>query len=508
MNTGILSWYSKENMIITKSEYMMYLRHPALLWLKKHDKSKLPIIDENTQAMFDAGNTFEIYAQKLFPDGKRLGFTNYGEYLSLPARTTQALTEGTKTIFQGRFEHNQLTFICDVITVVGEKEVDLYEIKSSTKANDGHELDLAFQMVVLESLGYRMNTISVIHVNNQYVRNGDINPKEFTNVVDITNAVTSRRDETKRQIERALKVANASTIPGISPALCKLGSLKDWISVYRGFVSVPDDSIYDLCRLNAELVGKLETAGVKKIIDIPEDIVLGEKQQWQVTATKTDRVLIENEKIKEFLDGFCYPLYFLDYETLASVVPYFDGLKPYEQLPFQYSLHILDEPGSELRQVEYLHKDNTNPAEALSKSLKEHIGTSGSVITWNASFEMGCNTLMGTMLPEYKNFFEQVNERVIDLMLPFSSGWYIDKHFGGSTSIKKVLPVLVPDLSYQSLGIHEGAGAQRLWMDAVLYGKREQEKEKILSDLIAYCGLDTLAMVEIWRYLKKNSRMS
>lgn len=154
-----------------------------------------------------------------------------------------------------------------------------------------------------------------------------------------------------------------------------------------------------------------------------------------------------------------------------------------------------------MKHISYLHKDDSNPAEALSQSLKQHIGTKGSVITWNMSFEKSCNTLLGTLLPHYRDFFEEVNSRVVDLMLPFSNGWYVDKNFLGSASIKKVLPVLVPELSYAALGIHEGAAAQRLWMEAVLYGKRDGEKEQILVDLFEYCGLDTLAMVEIYRYL-------
>jgi len=118
---------------ISKSEYMMFLKHPAWLWLKKHDKDKLPPVDDNTQAIFDAGHMFESYAEQLFPGGVNIGFNNYNEYLSLPERTTKALNGGAKTIFQGRFEHDQLTFICDIIDVVGKNEVDLYEIKSSTK---------------------------------------------------------------------------------------------------------------------------------------------------------------------------------------------------------------------------------------------------------------------------------------------------------------------------------------------------------------------------------------
>jgi len=123
-------------MQVSKSEYMMFLRQPAWLWLKKHDKAKLPAVDAGTQAMFDAGHNFEQYAEALFPGGVTIGFTNYNEYLSLPERTEKALRDGATTIFQGRFEFGQLTFICDVVTVVGEMEVDLFRDQIQHQGQD------------------------------------------------------------------------------------------------------------------------------------------------------------------------------------------------------------------------------------------------------------------------------------------------------------------------------------------------------------------------------------
>ena len=488
-------------MQISKSEYMMFLRQPAWLWLKKHDKDKLPPVDDNTQAIFDAGHMFESYAEQLFPGGVSLGFNNYNEYLSLPERTTKALDDGAKTIFQGRFEHDQLTFICDVIDVVSEKEIDLYEIKSSTKAKPDHEYDLAFQMVVLEACGFTVRNIVVIHVNNEFVRDGEVDPKELTGTTDITEAVKSKREFTKNKIEAALKVVNSTTRPSISPAHARLGSFNEWLGIYKSLVDVEPESIYDLVSVGAEKTGELEKLGIKKLIDIPDDFKLTPKQDLQIKVTRLNEPIINKDKIKEYLDTFVYPLYFFDYETLMSIVPYFDGMKPYKQYPFQYSLHILDSPDAELRHKEFLQRENTSPLEPLSKTLKSQIGDSGSVITWNMSFEKSCNTLNGTMLPEYAEFYDKLNERIVDLMIPFSNSWYAHKDFKGSASIKSVLPVLVPELSYKVLGIQEGGAAQRLWMEAVLDGKRDGEKDQILSHLVEYCGLDTLAMVRIFEKL-------
>lgn len=488
-------------MQISKSDYMLFLKHPAWLWLKKHDPKKLPPVDASTQAIFDTGHAFEPYAESLFPGGIQLGFSDYDEYRTLPKRTNQLLEDGVKTIFQGRFEYQDLTFICDIIQVVDDKTVDLIEIKSSTSAKPEHEFDLAFQMVVLEGCGFTVRNISVVHVNNKYVRQGDIDAKGITSTTGITEKVKAKREATKGYIKEALKVANSSTIPDISPKHARLNSFTEWLGIYRLLTDVEPDSIYDLCSVGAKNVDELESLGITKLIDIPDDFKLNAKQTLQLKATKSGEPIVDKVKIKEFLDSLVFPLYFFDYETLMSLVPYFDDMRPYKQYPFQYSLHVLESPDSELKHLEYLHKDNSNPAESLSKTLKSQIGDKGSVITWNMSFEKGCNDLIGSMLPEYTDFYKNLNERIVDLMIPFSNGYYVDKRFKGSASIKKVLPVLVPELSYKTLGIQEGTAAQRLWMEAILDGKRDNEKDQILSNLTEYCGLDTLAMVEIYKKL-------
>ena len=492
-------------MTLSKSDYLLFLKHPAWLWLKKHDKAKLPEVDDNQQATFDAGHLFEKYAEKLFECIVTVGFNenHYDEYLSMPQRTKVALYERVTTISQARFEKDNLTCICDILVKVGANIFDLYEIKSSTKVKPEHEFDLAFQMVVLESCGYKVNNIFVIHVNNAFVRNGAIDAKLLTTITDVTEKVKAKREETITNIQKALQIMNSSVMPDISLSLARGDVVKEWLNIYRGLTTVEPESIYDLCSATKDTIGKLEVLKIKRLIDIHDEFPLTEKQRLQVLATKNGEEIIDRMKIKQFLETLIFPLYFLDYETLASIVPYFDELRPYQQLPFQYSLHMLDKPHGNLIQYTYLHKQNSNPAQDLSKSLQLHIGDKGSVLAWNASFEKSCNVSMGKLLPEFKSFYADLNNRVVDLMIPFSSSWYVHKDFGGSASIKKVLPVLVTELSYKELGIHDGASAQRLWMEAVLDGKRDGEKEQILGDLEKYCKLDTLAMVEIYRQLLK-----
>jgi len=483
---------------------MLFLRHPAWLWLKKHQKEKLPAHDENTQAIFDAGHDFEGYAEELFPEAAKLGFSDYNEYVSLPARTTVALNAGVKTILQGRFEAEGITCVFDVLDRVTEDTFDLIEIKSSSKVKPEHEYDLAFQLAVLSKAGIKVRNVAVIHANSEYVREGDIDSNQLTEKTDVTGKVHALFEVTEEQIKKAFDILSQSEMPDISPRFAnqlnipRVQWMSEWMDIYKSLNPDLDPySIYSLSYPSAEQIGKLEDLGITLLRDIPEEECLRDKQLAQVRTTRENKRILEKEKIKELLDTSQYPLYFFDYETFSSVIPDFDGLSPYKDYPFQYSLHIIDSPGGEARHTEYLHQENSNPMPALLEKLKQDIGDTGTVLTWNMSYEKGCNDRMAHLYPEYKKFLESLNGRIMDLMTPFDKMWFFDKDFFGSASVKYVLPVLCPELSYKELEISDGLASRRTWTQTFLQGKNQEKKEQIVSDLSKYCTLDTFAMVRI-----------
>lgn len=173
-------------MQLSKSDYLMFRKHPAWLWLKKNRKHVLPPPAATLQALFDAGHEYEHYAEQLFPDAVRLGFDSFAEYQSLPTRTRRALDKGATTIFQGRFEHGPTTCIIDVLKRAEDGSFDLYEIKSSTSVKADHILDLAFQVNVLEGAGIKVRKISVVHVDRDYVRHGRIDIRQLSRIADVT----------------------------------------------------------------------------------------------------------------------------------------------------------------------------------------------------------------------------------------------------------------------------------------------------------------------------------
>ena len=488
-------------MLISKSEYMLYCKHPAWLWIKKHAKDLLPPIDEALQARFDDGHAFEPFVEALYPNLIRLGFNSYSEYLEMPDKTAEAWDYGAEVVSQGRYESGSITCISDIVRRDGDAFI-LTEIKSSSSAKKEHELDLAFQKVVLESAGYPIKRCEVAHVNNSHVRRGDISSIELVGFTDITEEVDALIDGTKSRIEKAIRVAQANDMPDPSPEQAKLKSYEDWLGIRKKISPpLPDNSIHFLPNMDAEKSSKLVEDGINTVDEIKDWTVLKPSTQKYLAAKAEGKLVVDKDKLNSFLSEITYPVYYFDYEASQSLLPPWDGTRPYQQVPFQYSLHILREPNGELKHREYLHRDVSNPMPNLIDSLMENVGDEGSILVWYESYEKTRNNEMAEMYPDAASFLNAFNDRIIDLMKPFSQNMVRDEAFLGSSSIKKVLPALIPDLSYDDLGVQEGEAAARRWKEVTLGEVSDSECAKVYSDLIEYCKLDTLAMVKIHQKL-------
>ena len=182
----------------------------------------------------------------------------------------------------------------------------------------------------------------------------------------------------------------------------------------------------------------------------------------------------------------------------------FKQLTPYQQIPFQFSLHIIEKPGAKPEEYGYLHEGDFDPSESIIEELKELVSSKGSIIVWNKSFESKIHAELAVRHPEHKDFLVDLNFRIFDLMDIFRKQIYVHPDTRGKNSLKNVLPALVPGLSYKDLEIQEGATACQRWYDMVFGNSLvPSEKEKILDDLLKYCSLDTYAMYAIWKHLRE-----
>lgn len=380
-------------------------------------------------------------------------------------------------------------------------EIDIYEIKSASKVKDEHYDDVAFQKMTAERSGFTIRNCYVITMNGDYVRWGEIDAEQLFTTTDVTAEIAERMDVTSRQAKDAAAYLESVPVPSLVD-YCMDNKL-DCRFIKLHFPGLPEYTVFDIAFLKHDKRRELLSQGIVSITDVPDDFPLSKKQAIQVAAAKSGDVTIDREAISTVLNGLEYPLHFLDYETFAYAIPQFDGVKPFQQMCFQYSLHTLNEPGGELIHREFLSRGDDDPPRALAAHLKEAMsGGMGTVLVWYESFEKTRNTEMAVMFPEYAAFFEEVNAKTYDLMKIFADKLYIHPEFKGRSSIKKVLPVLVPSLSYSELGIGDGLAATIKWFRAATWTTMpDTERLAIFNDLQEYCELDTYAMVMIFNEL-------
>jgi len=266
---------------------------------------------------------------------------------------------------------------------------------------------------------------------------------------------------------------------------------------------IPDYSVHDIVRIG-QSKKKLEyfmDEQIYVIDDVPDDYKLGGAQELQVRAHKKQQLIISRDAIEEILGAYVFPLYFLDYETYAPAIPAFDRYSPYQRIPFQFSLHVLRDKDDKPEHVEFLRLDRSDPTAEVAELLEWHIDPKGTVVVWYAPFERGVNEEIGQRLPGSARQMQRINGQVQDLRDVFAKQHYVHPDFRGSTSIKAVMPVLVPELSYENLEIKEGATASEQWWKMTAQDTPARERERIADALRLYCGLDSYAMYAIWRKL-------
>jgi len=483
---------------LSKSDFLKYQGCPGYLWLWKNKRGVVPEDNpEDVEHRIEQGNEVESYAQKLFPGGLMLE----GKPTHTKVETEKAVANGAKVIFQATvITESGLLAKADIIER-DDEGWNLYEVKSTTEIKDNHLLDATFQKVAFTEAGYDINSVNIVYLNKEYTRHDKIRPDELF----IAENVDERVEKLLPNVAVAAKDAVAYINKPDEPRTCSCDqkAKSKHCPTFKYFHSnIPDYSIYNLNRATNKTIAPLVDMEIYNIHDIPDDYKLSEKQRNQVVVAQLGQPLIHPEMIKEELDQLVYPQYYLDYETISTAIPMFDGCKPYQQVPFQYSLHVLREAGGKLEHYEYLAREgNANPIPALLAQMRSEIGDTGSVIVWYKPFETTRNKEMAKMYPEYADFLTSVNERVYDLMDIFSKQYHVHPLFLGKTSIKYVLPVLVPELSYKSMEIQNGGIACLRWFQMATGAVPREQGDTIYRSLLKYCELDTLAMYKIYEHL-------
>ena len=418
-------------------------------------------------------------------------------------RTTRQLLANPEipAIFEGAFEHEGIIIKTDILQRRKESLWRLVEVKSASDLKDQYVQDVAIQSYVLSRSGLKLASVWLAHINRAYVLTGTtVDPRQLFSFRNLTQRAQNFQPELVLRLRSQFQVLAAPEAPDvptglhcINPVVCEFFNHCN--------TPKPHDYIGYLPRLHASAMEKLEEMGVQSIEDIPADFELSAVQRRACTAIQTGQPWFSPDLKREF-ESLKFPLYFMDFETINPAIPRFSGMRPYDQLPFQWSVHVQRQPGGTPEHFEFLAMDSGDPRTSFISSLCEALGDSdGSIIVYNEQFESERLWELAGWLPEYTDRIRAIQRRLWDL-LPVVRNHVYHPRFGGSFSLKTVLPALVPDMTYEGMEVPDGQAAGLAWEAMIGGNSSEADRQAMRKALLDYCGQDTLALVRLLEALQ------
>lgn len=485
--------------VLSKSTFLYGNQCGKRLYFYKFRRDLLGEISPGQQAVFNRGTSVGELARDLFSGGEDASPASPFEYAKSVKLTQELINAGVKIIYEAAFQYNGVLAAVDIL-VNRNGKWKAYEVKSSTSVKDVNLFDAALQYHVITNCGVELADIFIVHINNEYVRKKSIVLEELFSIVsvknesvELQNSVIEKIDELKAIIESKMEPPVDIGPHCFDPYSC------DFIN--HCWKNIPEPSVFSISGLRTTRKFELYEKGIIKLEDLPSDIVLGDFQKLQIESYIDGKTKIDTPAIREYLNDISYPLYYMDFETFQQAVPLYSKSKPYQQIPFQYSLHYKKTKNASLKHFEFLAESTGDPRIPFIEQLLDDTSTPGGILTYNMSFEKSILMSIAGDFPQYKNDILERCDRVLDLMPPFRKGWYYKPEMNGSYSIKQVLPALVPEMNYDGLEIADGSSASLSFEEMVFNPK--VDSSKIRENLLEYCKLDTLAMVRILEELEK-----
>ena len=494
---------------LSKSKYCHCLQCKKLFWL---DEYKPEYLTKTTNSTIEIGKKVGQFARGLFGSYQHVSKDNKQV---MAEKTLNLLKNKPNIITEASFIHDNN--FCSVDILKNDSDgVEIYEVKSVTnimddkseRIQDKYLDDISYQYYVLDSCGLKIKKASLVYINKEYVKGKlpvEDKLEKFFIIEDVTNIVKENRNTIRNNIEiiyQFMEEYGEDNEP-ISHLDTKCIDSK---CKYMDYCTkdLPKPNIFDIKGLSKTIKIKKYYENKISFEDLQQDTDLNSKYLEQIDFELNDKEpKIEKEVIKDLLDALKYPLYFIDYETFKPGIPEIEGTTPTQQIPFQYSLHILREKDAKPEHKEFLaQRDDKTMIRHFAESMIESMPEEGSVIVYNKSFESGRNREIGEMYPDLKDEMERINSNMVDFMIPFQKRQYYTKKMRGSYSIKQVLPALCPELDYGNLpGVHDGGEASYSFL--TLNDNSPEKQEEIRDGLLAYCCLDTFAMVKIYEKFKE-----
>ena len=487
-----------KNRLLSKSRFISGLQCPRYLWVLANDPTRVPEPDAGTQFVFDQGHEVGNLAKKLFPGGIDIPSDDFVANL----RMSRELLSSRRPLFEAAFMSDGKYARVDILEPVGEDMWHIIEVKSSTSVKDVHYPDVAFQRHCCEQAGLTIDRCFLAHINGGYVRNGDIVPEELFELVDITDDVAELSGSVLSMSEEMLLMMAGLACPeGLVGPHCT--DPYDCPLQGECWSFLPEDSVFTLYRIGRRAYGLLE-AGIMSIAGLAADVQLTREQEIQRACLADGMPHVEPMAIHSFLRRLRYPVHYLDFETIGTAIPLYDGVRPYQQVPFMFTVQVVRSPGAAPEQHAYLADPGNDPRPGLVAALRAAIGEEGSIVSFNAPFELGVLRDLATAVPESRVWIESMCTRMVDLLIPFRGFNYYHPLQRGSASLKRVLPALTVE-SYDGLAVPDGTAAGIAYL-STLSDLPDADVDRIRTDLIEYCSLDTRGMACIVERLNELSQ--
>ena len=489
-------------MNLSKSTYCNAIQCNKMLWLEKYCSNEKEEIDN--QSILDNGTEVGQLAKGLF--GSYIDIKFNENLNKMIEDTKKAMLEKTTIITEASFVYQNNFCSVDILKKINNT-YELYEVKSSTEVKDIYLDDASYQYYVLTKLGLNVTKISIIYINSNYIREKELDINQLFMIEDITEIAKSKLNEVENKIKEINIYMKQTTEP-----TDKIGTqcIKPYQCPFFKHCTkhLPKRNIFNIRGMRNSQKFKLYQQGIYTYENLLKESIDWKCKQQIEFELYHNKEIINKDKIKEFLKTLSYPLYFLDFETFQQSIPKYIGVSPYEQIPFQYSLHYIEKENSKLQHKEFLSEAGIDPRRTLAETLVKDIPKDVCTLAYNMMFEKMVIKKLAQTFPDLHDHLMNIHNNMKDLMIPFKNRDYYKEDMYGSYSIKYVLPSLFPNdpsLDYHNLDqIHNGSEAMSTFADLENMSKEKQKETR--QNLLKYCELDTYAMVKIWDKLNKDSK--
>ncbi|MFC1752078.1 DUF2779 domain-containing protein [Thermoproteota archaeon] len=487
----------KKNIKLSKSLFLRGIQCPKSLWLYKYCRELQTPPSSVVKALFEQGKRVGVISRSLFKNG--ISIDEQAQTFQHRLKLTKDCLQDKTTLYEASFQYNNIFIMADILHH-GKNGWELYEVKASSTKKDVHYNDLAIQYYVLTGFGLKISKACLIHINNKYIRKNKVCLSKLFTIANVTKEIKKLQPHIHTTLDKLQEISSLSKEPNITiGGQCTKPYTCDFMAYC--WKHIPYNSIFNISGLNQSKKFNLYSKGIITTDQLPDNYKLTPKQAIQIQVDHCNKPYIDKEKLRKFMAQFYYPVYFIDFESVQYAIPKYQNTKPYQQIPFQCSIHYYRSPFDALSHSEFLANPEKDPRFSLSKFLMSIIPEHACVVAYNKSFEKQIIQHLSNLFPKHKEKLLTINNHMLDLMEPFQKYYIYFPEMRGSSSLKSVLPALVPEMTYKNLEIADGEMAS-LSYNSLSYLDDEKEKETIKRDLLEYCKQDTLALVKIFNVLQ------